>query len=73
MYIIPGIVEKGKVQVSSPLLAEDGTSVMIFIMPKTIEINSRESLFGKWKWYSKNIDGEILNAWEKWSEKPNIF
>ena len=73
MYIIPGIVEKGKMQVNRPLPAEDGTSVMIFIMPKAIEINLRESLFDKWKWYSKNIDGEIKNAWEKWSEKPNIF
>ena len=71
MQDIPGTIEKGKIKIDQPIPAADGTNVIVFIMPQKTELNLTESLFGKWKWYSKEIEGEISNAWEKWSKEQN--
>ncbi len=71
MKIIPGTVKKGKVVLNAPIPAEDGMTVLVFLLPKIAESNSSEDLFGKWAWYTDDIDQEVRNAWQKWAEKTN--
>lgn len=73
MKVIPGIVEKGKVILNCPIPADDGSTVLVFLMPKTMESNSSEDLFGKWSWYTDEIDQEVHNAWKRWTEKASTF
>lgn len=73
MRIIPGTVKKGKVVLNAPIPAEDGMTVLVFLLPKTVESNSSEDLFGKWFWYTDDIDREVRNAWQKWAEKAKFF
>ncbi|MDZ7262170.1 MAG: hypothetical protein ONB05_08715 [candidate division KSB1 bacterium] len=71
MQVIPGIVEKGNIRLNQPIPAEDGTSVLVFIMPKIVDINSTGSLFGKWTWYTNEVEWEVKHAWQSWAEKAN--
>ena len=61
MQIISGIIEQGKIKTEQPLPAEDGTSVMVFIIPKRLNSFSTENIFGKWNWCDEKIQGEISN------------
>ncbi len=69
MHGIPGIVEKGAIKLIHPITAEDGTSVLVFVMPKPAATDSNETLFGKWTWYTDEIEREVQNGWQRWAEK----
>jgi len=64
MIIIPGIIQKGKAQLDQSIPAEDGTSVLVLVMPGIPKINSEQNLFGKWDWYNDEIENELKNAWQ---------
>jgi hypothetical protein len=62
MQVLTGTVKNGTIEINQPVAAADGTSVVIFIIPKITEINSSESLLGKWDWYTEereNVNQEI--------------
>jgi len=48
-------------------------TVLVFLMPKTVESNSSEDLFGKWSWYTDDIDREVRNAWQRWAAKSCVI
>jgi len=73
MQVLTGTVKNGMIDVNQPVPAADGTSVVIFIMPKVTETNSAESLFGKWDWYPENMEKEIHHAWQRWSQKTSAL
>ena len=73
MQVLTGIVKNGSIEMNQSVPAEDGTSVVIFIMPRIIETNSTESLFGKWDWYTEKIEREIHHAWERWTQKTSAL
>lgn len=65
MHVLMGTVKKGSIEVNQPVSAEDGTSVIIFVMPRIIETNSTSSLFGKWDWYTDETEKDIHHAWQR--------
>ncbi len=72
MQLIPGIIENGCVRPLQVIPAEDNTPVLVFILPKlkkNIEKKKEHSLFGKWTWFTDDMEGEIKNAWKSWQEK----
>jgi len=73
MQVLTGIVKNGFIEMNQPVPAEDGTSVVIFIMPRVIETNSTESLFGKWDWYTEEMEKEIHHAWNRWTQKTGAL
>jgi hypothetical protein len=73
MQVLTGTVKNGMIEINQPVPAMDGTSVVIFIMPKVVEANSTESLFGKWDWYTEETEKEIHHAWQKWTQKTSAL
>ena len=73
MQVLTGIVKNGFIAMNQPVPAEDGTSVVIFIMPRVIETNSTESLFGKWDWYTDEMEKETHHAWNRWTQKTSAL
>ncbi len=76
MQIIPGIIENGNVKLLQIIPAEDNTPVMVFVLPKSIdreETGESKSLFGKWNWFTDEMEGEIRNAWQSWKEKTDTL
>jgi hypothetical protein len=72
--MIPGIIENGQVKLSRVVPAEDNTPVIVFFLPGLTdlpEINEGDSLFGKWNWFTDEMEGEIQNAWKSWKEKTD--
>lgn len=65
------MVKNGTIEINQPIPAEEGTSMVIFIMPRIVEKNSAESLFGKWDWYTKEIEKGIHLAWERWAKETS--
>ena len=68
MQVLTGTVKNGMIEINQPVPAMDGTSVVIFIMPKVVEANSTTSLFGKWDWYTEAMEKEMHHAWQKWTQ-----
>jgi len=73
MQVITGTVKNGMIEINQPVPAMDGTSVVIFIMPKVVEANSTKSLFGKWDWYTEAMEKEMHYAWQKWTQKTSAL
>jgi hypothetical protein len=60
MQVLTGTVKNGMIEINQPVPAMDGTSVVIFIMPKVVEANATKSLFGKWDWYTEEMEKDSI-------------
>jgi len=72
MQAITGTIDNGSIKLKNPIPVEDGTSVLVFVLPKVSETKTTESLFGKWSWYTEKIDNEVHNAWKTWEETSPV-
>ena len=67
MQLIPGIIYKGHIEPLQSIPAEDNTSVLIFILPKPAEVTGSQDLFGKWDWFTNEMEEETRDAWQGWT------
>ena len=69
MDAIQGIVRKGCVEFLHPIPAEDEPPALVFIFPKVTEVLDGGDPFGKWDWYTEDVEQEVKSAWKSWREK----
>ena len=67
MQLIPGIIHNGHIEPLQSIPAEDNASVLIFILPKPTEVTKSQDLFGKWDWFTNEMEEETRDAWQRWT------
>lgn len=73
MDAIPGIVKDGHIELLTPIPAEDETPALVFIFPMTTQALEGGDPFGKWNWFTDDIQQEVKSAWQRWTQKSSSF
>ena len=73
MDAIPAIVRKGCIELLHPIPAEDETPALVFVLPKTTEVIKEGDPFGKWDWFTDDMEQEVQGAWQRWTQKASSF
>lgn len=67
------MVEKKDIKLNNLIPAEDENNVSSFLDSEAVESIASENLFGKWLWYSDEMDREIRDAYGKNGPKKQIL